>query len=601
LGALNYQENGVNIYFLGPGILDNAGAGLLDGTPLDPHVIIHGGGFTEANTPVVETIALAHEMGHSLGLWHTDERLTNAFFDNISCTTNEVSCQCWDMVMDTYPEEFNAGYFCTNHATCEVQPECGAVIAGLYPDVLNIMDAGTPIECRLHGFTEGQIRRMKRYISSCVKLDEISASTIEIAPGMNLTYDTPIAGCLPDITIHAGATLTISTTISMAAGKKILVKKGGRLVVDGGTITGCNGAYWKGIVVEGDASLAQNSTNQGVVRLWDNAVVEFATNPLEVYGGGWVVAENATFIYGGGSIFYPYNKANFNRFVNCTFTSDANFGLANLPYHVFLSGQTRLPFTNCHFSAEDLPVSSASQYAGIYAFNSKFSVANSDFTRFYTAIFAANGGSNRNFSIKGTDFIDNFVGIENWGVNNAIITGDNTFTGIGAHPYAPVGPSVTPYNAGIKLVSCTGFTVEGNTFTGDGAFRDYSMGVLAYNTGSVQNRIRKNIFDGLLAGNQAELLNRDPGTPVFGLQYLCNENTSVNYYDFYVFDTGIAFSQGAGLATQNTFTHFSANKGDFNNTNNDGTRYFHDPSVEGTPPTQWLLLRNCPDTGYRYG
>ncbi len=108
-----------------------------------------------------------------------------------------------------------------------------------------------------------------------------------------------------DVIVKNGATLTITCQVHMSPNAKILVERGGELVVDGGLITGDCADYWKGIVVEGD--VPGHQANSGKVVLTNTATIENARNAISMnpdhlpwnngglqnFYGGIVEAENS--------------------------------------------------------------------------------------------------------------------------------------------------------------------------------------------------------------------------------------------------------------------------------------------------------------------
>ena len=77
--------------------------------------------------------------------------------------------------------------------------------------------------------------------------------------------------------IENGKTLTVTGTVYCADGTRIIVRPGGKLIVDGGTLTSaCAGEMWQGVEVVGDRTKHQTAANQGTVILRNNAVIENA-------------------------------------------------------------------------------------------------------------------------------------------------------------------------------------------------------------------------------------------------------------------------------------------------------------------------------------
>ena len=152
-----------------------------------------------------------------------------------------------------------------------------------------------------------------------------------------------------DIVIDSLATLTITCTLEIVDSARLIVRPGGKLIVNGGTLTNaCEGEMWQGIIVEGNPSLPQYAQRQGSVIL-NNATVENARNAITTRGadtnavyehtGGIVQATNTLFRNNRRSVemtLYENRNGvgdaidNVSHFNNCTFRIDsANLFPAN--------------------------------------------------------------------------------------------------------------------------------------------------------------------------------------------------------------------------------------------------------------------------------
>ncbi|MBR1626580.1 MAG: S8 family serine peptidase [Bacteroidales bacterium] len=174
-----------------------------------------------------------------------------------------------------------------------------------------------------------------------------------------------------DITIKSGATLTINSTLRMAPNSKIIVEKGAKLVVNGGTITSACNKYWEGIYIEGNRNLPQTESNQGVLVLND-AVIENANIGITTIGnnydwektGGIIQATNSVFRNNNKSVEFLsyYNIAangdtldNESYFTHCTFTWDTAMIEPENSYinsHVTMWQVKAVDFTACTFKDE---------------------------------------------------------------------------------------------------------------------------------------------------------------------------------------------------------------------------------------------------------
>ncbi|MDL2297326.1 hypothetical protein LJC68_10025 [Bacteroidales bacterium OttesenSCG-928-B11] len=90
----------------------------------------------------------------------------------------------------------------------------------------------------------------------------------------NTIWDEPVF-VMNSLIIPNGLTLTINSMVRCEPNVSITVRPGGKLIVDGGTLTSaCSDQMWKGIIVEGNSLLSQTAANQGTVELKNGAVLE---------------------------------------------------------------------------------------------------------------------------------------------------------------------------------------------------------------------------------------------------------------------------------------------------------------------------------------
>ncbi|WP_373732500.1 hypothetical protein, partial [Bacteroides heparinolyticus] len=236
-----------------------------------------------------------------------------------------------------------------------------------------------------------------------------------------------------NLIIENGAKLTLKDCIlHIPAGAKIIVKQGGRLVVDGATITNRCGLMWSGIEVWGDRSTHQYAVNgsygQGYVELRNGATIENAECALALWRpghwgttGGIVHAEDAVFRNNHRAIHALHyrnhspvsgKETGYNAtFTRCQFTVDGNYpgdGDHVFHKHVDLDHVRGFKFRACDFSVA-APSDNISQWtSGIAGYEAGFSVSglcensnihpcpsydNSTFSGFFTAVSAVNIGA----------------------------------------------------------------------------------------------------------------------------------------------------------------------------------------------------------------
>ncbi len=393
-----------------------------------------------------------------------------------------------------------------------------------------------------------------------------------------------------NLIIEDSAKLTIKNIVSLTEDGEIIVKQGGELIVDGGTITNFCGDQWGGIQVWGNSDSSQYappglSCAQGKLILKNGAVIENANIAVDLWksghyetSGGIVEAEDAVFRNNGLSIravpyenIHPYNPDveldNFSYFKNCIFEGDID----NVFYqsHVFLWGVKGIDFSACDFSTV-LNSGTPQWSSGIKAYNTGFMVlpecTNStspcteydscSFTGFYSAIEAETDGSSTNtFLVHTAIFNNNTYGVKIDGVNNGSVLFSEF--NIGRNSTLDTIGCINAPGVGIHLENATGFAFEENIFTKyHGAPVGNYIGISINNTES-SDEVYKNYFSGLSYANYSNGQNWGKATSE-GLCYFCNENTG-NYTDFFVDSTGIKSgiqsSQGNDeLVTGNTFS-----------------------------------------------
>ena len=383
----------------------------------------------------------------------------------------------------------------------------------------------------------------------------------------NTTWDT-VSMINDDLIIDSLATLTITDTLHIAGGSSIIVHPGGKLIVNGGTLTSaCEGEMWQGIIVEGNCSLPQYAQRQGSVIL-NNATVENARNAISTRGadtnavyehtGGIVQATNTLFRNNlcsmEMSLYENRNVAgdtidNTSHFNNCTFRIDtANLFPANnctFVQHVSLWGVRGVKFNGCTFQNQDTTHSYVNRGRALYTADAGYRcrricpvvsdtdpcacqpsgsqpVVRCSFTGFYKAIESTGDCGQGSIVIDNCDFANNFVGIVLNASDNAQVSYNHFNLDFSQER-----------NSGLRLVGSTGFTVEDNDFVRMLTTQDTIYGIICDNTGNAENFIRRNDFSNLFYGcyslkNNGPIANRPRG-----LQFNCNSYTA-NTYDIYV-------------------------------------------------------------------
>ncbi|MDL2297379.1 hypothetical protein LJC68_09680, partial [Bacteroidales bacterium OttesenSCG-928-B11] len=374
--------------------------------------------------------------------------------------------------------------------------------------------------------------------------------------------------------VEASALSTIKGLVKCSPTASILVRPGGKLVVDGGTLTNaCDGGMWQGIFVEGNSLLPQTAANQGTVELKNGAILEHAVvgiTTTRVSGqfyvrntaGGIIKATSTTFRNNQTAVkILPYTNKTSNgniildnacSFTLCNFSLDQDNLLPenNLSFseHAYLSGVRGVKFSGCSFTA----TSPNSFCQGINAHNAGFSVkeycpttysfsncvctqspTRSSFSGFSSGISIYTTGTQHAVTVDRCDFANNNVGMSVEGMNNVRITRSNFVM-------------YSNMEQGVTLSDATGYHLEENSFSGrDPMFPPQTLpftpkgyGIYIYNSGANENSIYRNSFSHvtypvMVNGNNGS---STLGTP--GLQFTCNQFTSTG--------TGIVIYIGYG-------------------------------------------------------
>lgn len=511
---------------------------------------------------------LAHELGHTLGLHH-----------------------------------YNAVHS-TNACEYSIMNQSGSGIHNFLP----------PTEV-------GKIHRALAHSNIRNAVDISSYSLNPIVVNVNTTWDTNRKLYRP-VVVQSGATLTVTCRLLFHPDATIIVKQGGTLIVDGGTLTNYCGQMWKGIQVWGDSDKDQypysvSNYYQGRAIFINDALLENAREGIQNWNpghfdqiGGIIQAKNSTFrncrrvaafmTYQNTS---PTNqqvkRPDQSYFQLCKFENNDDY-LAdqnvNPPYAMVTLWETdRVRFSGCEFLNTATVNHSQALSRAIYSSDANYVVNSycndpisnvngcqgietySEFTGWYKAI-QADGAltSNRPISVSKSIFKENMIGIEIAGAEYSEIY-KNEFE-LGDHPFA------TSYNLetwqshlGVFSNSTLNFAIEENDFERLASAPHDGYGVLAYNSKGSENVLYKNDFKNLKVGANGWQVNKninfEGGVPAgqSGLQFLCNDNED-NEVDFEVsrsgtnqepdfVNAGIRQNQGSGSPQKpagNTFSNPTA-------------------------------------------
>jgi len=390
-----------------------------------------------------------------------------------------------------------------------------------------------------------------------------------------------------NITIQSGVTLTIKGIVKMADNRKITILPGGKLIVDGGTLTSaCPDKLWYGILVSGNTNLPQTPQNQGTLELKNGAVIENAKDAISTCAlkpnggidwdrrGGIIYAENATFknnkraaeflayknISGSGKI-----SSNVSYFKNCKFVVDDTglFTSQNINFigHITMWGVSGVKITGCTFENNITTMPDRKQAIGtidagyivdencsLYAISAtcptcQILASPSVFKGFNKAIESSHFENQYAIKIDRSSFLNNITAVKISGHHNFQISRSNMSL-YNNYSNSPVG---------IYLDECSGYKVEGNTIYNS---RNSSspIGIFIDHVGTNENKIYRNTIFNTRYGIKVEntpIINPAPPTrsyPATGLQFICNDFTN-NFHDISAPTGGkIRATQGAATA-----------------------------------------------------
>ena len=347
-----------------------------------------------------------------------------------------------------------------------------------------------------------------------------------------------------DLVVPNGVTLTINGTVKFAEGKSLIIEPGGKVLLDGGTLTAdfaCNGGTsWEGVQIRGNANLPQTFSNQGVFIAQNGATLSHARTALSNVGwggsdflwgtqGGIMECYNTTFANNKRDVQLisyhdfvgSYEKDYQAKFVSCTFLRDQNYAQQDLTASVSMWDVVGPRFYGCTFDMSDLTYAgNAQDLMGIYSLQSAFRTdrtgngnTNTLFTGYNKAVYAENMCKADKFIVlQHTEFSDNLFGAHLLNTANARIL-FNTFKPSGV----PTSNGVN-ISYGLYLDESTAYTFMENTFEGQGGT---AAGAVAKNNGTGANRVYRNKFSKLEYGMQALDRNRS-GDGSTGLEFTCN-------------------------------------------------------------------------------
>ncbi len=479
------------------------------------------------------------------------------------------------------------------------------------------------------------LKSIRKYIKDC----PYSTSPLSITLDEEWDFDIRL---YRDLIIEPGAELTIKCKVSMPDSAKIIVKRGARLTIDGGTITCACDGMWEGIEVWGNSSKSHptvgliisgsypsNADDQGVLYMKNGAIIENERNAVTMvrkqtwgndlqYAGGIIIAKNSFFRNNGRAVaFLQYTKDdNISYFKEDTFEVTGTLQDPNkkvIPFVTlwdvhgvrFMGNMFRNTAASGAFKTEE-------KGTGIYSEDADYKVTGicttaaypctgyqpNTFENLYRGIEAysiASLATKYPILIDRNDFVKNFRGVILRATDHVRIIRNKFDVGPAANPAVP-GEGTTSY--GLYLQGCDAYQVEDNEFT-----TSYGGMISAYvwNSGDNDNMIYNNTFHDVGYGTYTSRNN-------IGLQIKCNQFTDIGYNNITVTSGAVKKDQGFCFGSYtdpagNTFTitcnndeHFYANTGVNDVTG--GITYHHHSNKPPVCYSTSVITRN--DCGYPY-
>ncbi|MES2678367.1 MAG: T9SS type A sorting domain-containing protein [Bacteroidota bacterium] len=391
-------------------------------------------------------------------------------------------------------------------------------------------------------------------------LNRNAASDFTVSTSQAWTIDRYFKG---NITIKAGATLTLSCQLALTQNARIFVERQAQLIIDGGTITNISGHPWASIHVSGDPGQDQSfnpttgyGTYQGMLRIKNGGTLSKAGTAVANYTvdannvvqwgstGGIIIAENANFIDNSRDVeFLAYSPPSASYFKNCQFKTIGRIGSSLQPFaHVSFYKVNNVRFMGCNFEYAAGTTYTA-HGMGLWGIDAKYSVDKLCGSA-GTLCATPSTFKNLDFGIR----VLNINPLAVISVNNCSFEG-NIYDGMYIHTMEfPVFdqnyfnvPRDVPGNCGMYLNYCKKYTVKNSVFEQEGG--RYSMGMFILKSEIGAHLVYRNSFAGFNTAIAALNNNSGYGNIYNGLKMNCNDFTPLaNQFDIAMYPTSSAIT-----------------------------------------------------------
>jgi len=544
---------------------------------------------------------IAHEYGHAVGQHHTyngEQRCISNydFLDDVFGLCAEPTCSC------------NSPFGCDDDYVCYFSDECFWQYQDppypLMSGKVNIRYISPKSSGRMHralSCYENTFEINNKFMHKYVK--EKHPSEVPLTITEDETWDFAVK-MYQDIIVPDGITLTITCEVKMPLSGKIIVEPGGKLIVNGGTITSAHNGFWHGIEVHGNPDASQIPANQGWLSITNGGTIQNAEVAVRVgsegypnTGGGIVHTDDAIFRNNRTGVNYHYYVGyNTGDFTLTTFETTAELLDGSLPNaHIRLVGVEGIKINGCTFkNTRDGSTPYSQRGTGIISFDASYYVDHTctsqtvPCTQYQETVFDSLYYGIKAYaiytllapSVEYTEFTRNYRGAYLSGITNARIT-SNEFI---------LNGKAAAEGYGLYLDACNQYWVENNYFEKSNTTSTQTgIGIYVSESGNEPNEIYRNVFDSVEYAVIALGNNRYDRRPEIGLQILCNDYNNTLFDEVIVYDghtdpppgdDGIASLQGANTQIAedmagNLFYYNTDVAGDFDDINNQSNHFYY--------------------------
>lgn len=510
--------------------------------------------------PYVQAQVLAHELAHNLDLLHTYEP---------SCCHETCDGTNQDYLSDVFGAIAIPSCWHDSGFSCDPYDPTNTCTN-------NLMGSTAQLDYYLSPMQMGKLHRTLSVKTTKKYVKDGAYSSVPLTIASDETWDFEM-NLYRGIVIESGATLTLKCALYLPEQANIIIKPGGKLIIDGGSVdTWCSG-MWQGIMVQGNATVPQGTvlgSSNAILQIANGGTIENALIGAYVDQGGIIdCSSGATFRNCHVDVeFTPYTNENLggaivpnaSHFSETIFetTGPLNDPLLDLSDHVKLNIVDDIYFAGCTFRNTDLTMyDNHLRGTGIRATDASLRViANcgvigpwwnpcgtytpSHFEGLSYGVRAESSNPMYGVVVNKSEFINNWRGILTKGVNYSDIT-ENTFD-VGETALNAVKD---PSSYGLYVHSGWGYKIEENDF-----LTNYNgdYGTIFWNNGINGNLFYNNTFANLKFSTQCEQSNT-------GLKIRCNDYFGSIQTDISITSGAINPFQGTCADAQspagNTFSH----------------------------------------------